>query len=650
MAVELVEPVKRVEQYLYALCVLDFSNIPVPRSRLEFFAHALITGVLPEFQAETREEIYITAIITGDYANLPLPKSRADQLLYKICLGETEIRDIELETRYEMLLAYIAEHSDMSLETVLVECVNALQTIPNTVEMPVKSAIFKGQTLVNLLKTEKNSDYVFNTNNWVVEDDYFKLVTPSVDTSTNWCTIQHRNGSMLRPNSKYLMVFDVKENSCNGAYNLGFDGYGSNLSSAVQFVSFNDGEIGIKKAIVTTSTTIDVTKGLFRAPINLPKGGKLTFRVMAIPYQEGMENWDIPYFEGMQSVKMPVLTTTGKNLIDNTSWESGRINNTTGEVSDDANFMRCIKYIRVKPSTTYVWKNNEDNEYKAIYEYGASKEYIGLYDNTAFVSQTVKFTTSAATNFIKIWVRNTTVSSTNQLEEGSTTTDYEPHKSNILSTPSDLELRGIGDVQDTLDLVTGEVTERIGSFNDWDNADVVKVSNYGLVSRFDLKIDIKPRGKIKANLFPQGSISTSDLECVGVHSSSQAIQTQVLTSKLSSDTVDGFKEWAKNNNYTVQYQLVESTVKTVDLTIQDQDGNAVPCLNTFNDATHVSINAVDIIPQVDLEVRVDANTMASVASQQENVAVAQASLSDAIDAQNDDIEMTKQALDEVKGE
>ena len=42
---ELVQPVKRVEHYLYALCVMDFNNIPIPRSRLEFFAHALITGV-----------------------------------------------------------------------------------------------------------------------------------------------------------------------------------------------------------------------------------------------------------------------------------------------------------------------------------------------------------------------------------------------------------------------------------------------------------------------------------------------------------------------------------------------------------------------------------------------------------------------------
>ena len=75
MAIELVQPVKRVEQYLYALCVMDFTNLPIPRSRLEFFVHALITGVLPEFEPETREEVYMTAIITGDYTNLPLPKS-----------------------------------------------------------------------------------------------------------------------------------------------------------------------------------------------------------------------------------------------------------------------------------------------------------------------------------------------------------------------------------------------------------------------------------------------------------------------------------------------------------------------------------------------------------------------------------------------
>ena len=49
-----------------------------------------------------------------------------------------------------------------------------------------------------------------------------------------------------------------------------------------------------------------------------------------------------------------------------------------------------------------------------------------------------------------------------QVEEGSTATSYESFKSNILSTPSDLELHGVGDVQDTLDCLTGKLPERIG--------------------------------------------------------------------------------------------------------------------------------------------------------------------------------------------
>ena len=49
-----------------------------------------------------------------------------------------------------------------------------------------------------------------------------------------------------------------------------------------------------------------------------------------------------------------------------------------------------------------------------------------------------------------------------QLEEGTQVTPYEPFKSNILSTSEDVALRGVGDVKDTLDCLTGEITERIG--------------------------------------------------------------------------------------------------------------------------------------------------------------------------------------------
>ena len=43
-----------------------------------------------------------------------------------------------------------------------------------------------------------------------------------------------------------------------------------------------------------------------------------------------------------------------------------------------------------------------------------------------------------------------------------TTSNEDGTKSNTLTVNEDVTLRGIGDVQDTLDCLTGEVTERIG--------------------------------------------------------------------------------------------------------------------------------------------------------------------------------------------
>ena len=49
-----------------------------------------------------------------------------------------------------------------------------------------------------------------------------------------------------------------------------------------------------------------------------------------------------------------------------------------------------------------------------------------------------------------------------QLEKSSTSTQYEPYKTNILTVNEPVELRGIGKVKDELNLLTGELTQRIG--------------------------------------------------------------------------------------------------------------------------------------------------------------------------------------------
>ena len=43
-------------------------------------------------------------------------------------------------------------------------------------------------------------------------------------------------------------------------------------------------------------------------------------------------------------------------------------------------------------------------------------------------------------------------------------------------------------------------------------------------------------------------------------------------------------------------------LKTVDLSVIDQDGNVLPKIKTFNDTTHVNVSSDGILPKVEMEV------------------------------------------------
>ena len=204
---------------------------------------------------------------------------------------------------------------------------------------------------------------------------------------------------------------------------------------------------------------------------------------MIIEYQEGMENWDIPYFEGIQSVKMPVLTTTGKNLFnDDLLVNKDIIINIDGVdvykpiitssyefgVTSDSGFR--LKNNIFKDNTQYTLsfkfiENSSSALHKQIiYRYTDGDTYQSWSEREGVVCYTTKANKTLET--ISVISRNT--DGTNfgiydvQLEEGSVLTDYEPYKSNILTVNEEVELRGVGDVRDELDLLTMEVTQRIG--------------------------------------------------------------------------------------------------------------------------------------------------------------------------------------------
>jgi hypothetical protein len=180
--------------------------------------------------------------------------------------------------------------------------------------------------------------------------------------------------------------------------------------------------------------------------------------------------------------KMPVLTTTGKNLFDAEAdiLTYGAINyvqNAQYLILNNDNTRVTLKQnnlIKVKPNSTLTLSC--DSRFKVvIQEYDENDIRTMASDKGWQTNGYHTLTVGANTKKVNIYFAkqgsnsNANITSEEfkilknsiQFEENSTATSYEPYKSNILTVNEDVELRGIGEVQDALDCLTGKVTERV---------------------------------------------------------------------------------------------------------------------------------------------------------------------------------------------
>ena len=174
-------------------------------------------------------------------------------------------------------------------------------TALDTLEGRSKSAILKGQTLVNLVP-RKIIDHIASSD-W---DGYCCLVQNSKQSFDQWRALQD-----LKPNTKYYISCYVEtfEDANNKDYCLN--------NPSVESI-FEDSMIinGVGRYQWLSTTKSELTDEIFIVlrSQNAHARGAIKIRdIMIIEYQEGMKNWDIPYFEGIQSVKMPVLTTSNED-------------------------------------------------------------------------------------------------------------------------------------------------------------------------------------------------------------------------------------------------------------------------------------------------------------------------------------------------
>ena len=318
------------------------------------------------------------------------------------------------------------------------------------------------------------------------------------------------------------------------------------------------------------------------------------------------------------SVKMPVLTTTGKNLVEKLMY--GNVS-TGGNIADNMNQKRVrTDYINIQNEEKITIKTHSGEVNRSIsFFYDENKKFISQTSWSPSITNSNGFTTLIPSNTKYVICEFThnlpsdkdlVLSNIKiQIEKGDTATFYEPYKSNILTVNEEVELHGIGEVKDELNLLTGELTERVGEIvlngdENWSlygsqpnqvNTVAFKLSLTNHVSSWGTGLGYCD----KLSFTNGGVIFGQDLE--GVTTDANNIIVRVSKSKASS--VNEFKAWLSNNSIRVVYPLKEEAIKTVDLS-----SNTV---YAYNGTTHYTCSSEEgsLIPTACIEVPVETETV-----------------------------------------
>ena len=606
----------RIEKFLYAICSLDTDDLPTPLSRMEELYNCLVTGGdILTFTPLSRAEKFVMAMLGAyDVELLPTPISRSETLMKKIATGDNNLDDIvNLQSRYEFLLAYIIKAGGFNggsgdFYYNLTSLTSSFTTIYGTLDKPVKNAVLRGQTLVNLVK--KLSDENVGNSNKVWQTQGSGQVTYSYDVNKGVTLSNTVKGSMVlnyvdltlfKPNTEYTLFIDVNWNG------VGIIPHFTKLTT--KEIQLNNGLNIIKFTTISDLTVQNACLRLGYAG-TIAVGCEYTFNNIMV-LEGDWTNVDISYFEGMASVKMPVLTTVGKNLFD--------INKFKGIGIDEQGYYIPLKFVdnsaakatlKLKPNTKYV--------ITGTYIYTGKARFNFRINDGAYRNMNDYFETDATGVVnIKIGSNNVDVSDPSKMEKimivESTLKDiYEPFKSNILTCNEEVSLRGIGDIKDELNLTTGEYTKAVYEYTFTGNEYwEIGGGATGGYTYFQCKLNQLPINykyktdaniPISCNRLPVITYNDFDgrLKNVGINLTYFFRLNFSDCNSNNGATVEDLKAYLKANPTTVQYPISKS-IKTVDLSTLNQDGKETK-LRTFDDITHVTVSSEGLVPTGDIDI------------------------------------------------
>lgn len=476
-------------------------------------------------------------------------------------------------------------------------------TINDTKESGALGVELKGQTLVNVLNYSDRND--FTTYGGVVDEE--KYITFSANNSWNSSVIFKKETAHLKPNTRYTIMLDIKENTITQTGNESIEfGSANSVNPNGYFTNaLRPNLVGVKglwKGLLTTKSSFDNIENsaiLLRCYAHV--SGVLKVRVSII--EGDYTNVDIPYFTGMASCKMPILSTVGKNLATVSSVRLEGIRSNSGGHSKNI----IMKNIPVEEGKTYtisgVGSKSDNMNYISFTRYEHrnptnSNNHSQLWNEIGIDSNSTTFTIPKGIKYVSFTFGNCVYNNNGedgwlqwdsiQLEEGSVATSYEPHKSSILSLPEEVVLRSLPNgVCDTFNTRTGVYTQNVKevTFNGSENWIKGVRSDTTVVSMFYLQLEdllTNAEGDINDlfidKIFTSQSHVIWDRDVEGIHNKRSCLYININNSRMSDVTIEAFKTWLSQNSITVQYQLVEPIVTKINLS---------STLKSWNTTTHI---------------------------------------------------------------
>ena len=298
-------------------------------------------------------------------------------------------------------------------------------------------------------------------------------------------------------NESDLATLSVLENRCDEVKNkIEVDEYSAEITTSQSMSKIGSDDSG-------ANLHENVLDGAFESCV---LKGKTKYR--DIDTGEILEDFEEGRNLELITVRMPILSTVGKNLFDG-KFKLGEI--AGGADDNDTKFAKSINYIPVKPNTNYFLSCTDgynSTNGRVIAWYDSNKKFITHINHKGISPINACYARIRTRKDDSTAMTESEVSTIQaQLEEATSATSYEPHKSSILSLPEEVVLRSLPNgTCDTLNVETGEYVQKIGerSYQDGDTNSNTLVTDgtktqYKLSSPIMAKVDVQGFPHVYAN-------------------------------------------------------------------------------------------------------------------------------------------------------